>query len=898
MDEQTETTIPDTQDLPVVADPVRKINKKRIVTGGLVSLLMLVGLVTAAWGIHDRNTRMNNQASASVDATTRNNVVVFMVDDLDEASFNQLLAANKLPNIKQYLIDKGVRFTNSFVTESICCSSRATFVTGKYSHNTGVYHVVGSEGGMVGLVTKGIAQASGNTLISVDWLPSWLDSVGYYTGHIGKFMNSAQYGSVKKPGFDYWRNIAGYDARPGMYYVYSDTTFAFSPDVFQHKYMSDRSIEFINNAINQSSNFYLQIAPHSPHITVPRWVEEVSTADGLLDSFASDPVAPFIAYWEFDPPGTILLRRGVIKEPSPGVYISYAKDKSTAGWGNWYKAADTSTFNGTGIQPIVAFSASINPDTTFTRQHLIRGTLAAGYTLYYRDLSSSNVWGAWKVSGTVASLMPNTGNLPVKGLGIHSFANNGIVQYLLRGDENSGYELYHRGRVNGVWTNWYKEESMWDVGTGNSPIEGINIRDVGNGLIDLIIVRKSPNSGKYVSYRQRIRNFYATVPSTVLGDTTDNSGVSTYVEEGEMFDSLYAAGENSITQTTATPYPDKFNAMRTYADGAWPNLQPSQTYSRSLYPGGIAPAGSLRQGGSQHGFVPIAGFDLPGLNQPSFNNCAQGSKHPFICNNWVDLNRGVIGPAKEIDYLRRQHLDRQESMLSVDVMVGQVMGHLQQKNLLSKTLVIFISDNGYFLGDHRLGNKMFAYDQSIKVPLIIRSPNSTLTSGFTNTNTVANIDMAPTILDYSGLDWKNSIYNVDGRSLKPILSAPTPLLSPWRKFLLVEYRYPRNYDIASWTAVWGMPDHLSLRIGDEATLDEGKKHLYVHYLDDPLNIKETFYELYDMNSDPSQVANKFNNTTGVVDPAYAGKLTRFESQINALKTCAGTSCRTYDAVLP
>ena len=59
------------------------------------------------------------------------NVLVFMVDDLDQKTFDVALANNLLPNIKKHLIDRGVTFNRSYVTDSLCCPSRATFLSGQ-----------------------------------------------------------------------------------------------------------------------------------------------------------------------------------------------------------------------------------------------------------------------------------------------------------------------------------------------------------------------------------------------------------------------------------------------------------------------------------------------------------------------------------------------------------------------------------------------------------------------------------------------------------------------------------------------------------------------------------------------------------------------------------------------
>jgi len=71
-------------------------------------------------------------------AGARPDIVVLMADDLDEATFGTALALGLLPSIKAAMVEGGVRFDESFVTDSLCCPSRTTFMTGQYPHNHGV----------------------------------------------------------------------------------------------------------------------------------------------------------------------------------------------------------------------------------------------------------------------------------------------------------------------------------------------------------------------------------------------------------------------------------------------------------------------------------------------------------------------------------------------------------------------------------------------------------------------------------------------------------------------------------------------------------------------------------------------------------------------------------------
>lgn len=804
--------------------------------------------------------------TSSFAQSTKKNVVVFMPDDLDEASFNQLLSANLLPNIKQYILDRGVRFTNSFVTESICCPSRVSFYTGKYSHNTGTYHVEGLESGLQGLVDKGIATVNGNTITNIDWLPTWLKTNGYYVGQVGKTMNTNQYGSTIKPGFDYWRVVRDYDARPGMYRVYKDADFTpIYPDVFMTKYLGDQGIEFINNFQGQTANtnFFLQLTPTAPHISNPYW-KAIPSGD-LSSAFNNLPV---VAYNVFDHPDSVILeRRSTIVRNTNGQYESWHADLTSAGWGNWISdGLDSVIFPNTGSDPIVAFNSFVHPDTDGIRQHLIRGE-----NVYKREVTPTLT--PWVIDTTTAIAFSSTGNLPIKGFSVTNLVGEDFVQYLLRGDTTSGYELYSRARINNSLTSWQKEPEMWELGSGESPIESMGAIYRGNGRLDMHLVTQGPTGSRI--YFQNVRSFYAQFPN-VLGVSSGQVLADIDVVEPDLYSLAAQSAGSQIS------YPNLLAGSRIWADGNWRN--PTQGYAPADYPNGLLPAGTLRTDGP-NGFTARTGFDLPGLSKANFNNCALNFS--WICTNLPDVNANVIGDKQHVDYMRRAHLDRLESMLSVDVMVGKVMTHLQQLNLLGNTLVIFTSDNGYFQGEHRLVNKQMPYEESIRVPLIIRPPNTNISTNIAVPHTVINTDHSASILEYANL-W-NPTYQakVDGRSYKAILDQPTVTPSAWRTKFLVEYHFARglNY-IQNQSCWWCVPDVLAIRTGIEAPTNEGQNHLYAQYLDDPTRVGENVeYELFDINQDPNQINNLVQN------PSTFVKRTFLASRIEKLKTCYAESCR-------
>jgi arylsulfatase A-like enzyme len=825
------------------------------------------------------------------------NIVTIMVDDLDEASFNQLLNAGKLPNIKKFLIDKGIRFTNSYVSESMCCPSRATFLTGKYSHNTGTYNVAGSETGILGLISKGLATIDQNTgkIPPADWFPSWLSSNNYFNGHIGKFMYITNFSMP--PGFDFWRLGLGYDGRPGRYAIADANGNQFYPDVFQTKYYGDRAIDFLNQfPAAGKTNFFLQVAPQTPHVAVPEWV--LDNQGGLTSTITDNQIAAY-DLWLDHPDPNICERRNLIVKNSNGTYDTYHRDQPTCdqnAWTDWtYVGPESTQYPDTGSLPIVAFSAMWHPDIQGIRQHLIRGDLNHGYTVYTRDLVNDNL--AWSVAGTVADLMRDTGSLPVVGysstnLMDRTLANGDIGQFLVRGDQANGYHLYTRARLAGQWSAWVQEPDMWDLNTSSEPLLTFTAEWAGSGQVEYQTIRPQTASGQPVIFRTRGRSMYAAIPNNVLGASTAQASAngSPTIFGGE--DMWFGNGINQ-TEASGLDYPHIIWGSRVYPDGSWLNRRSDQSYPLGLYPGGIYPSGSLRADG-RDGFIPIPGFDLPNLNAANFNHCA--GNLAWICTHWPDLSGPVVGNKTQLDYLKRSHLDRLEAMLSVDVLVGQIFDHLQTQNLLNNTVIIFTSDNGYFQGEHRLGNKMWAYDESIKVPLVIRPPHSNLTDGLSNTNTVVNIDLAATIMDYAGL-W-NSTYQtkIDGRSLKPLLDSLSSFSPSWRKWFLIEHRYPRfngQYNPDGWPWWYRIPDFRALRTGDETEDYLGKNNLYVEYTDDPEQTNEEVQtELFNLESDRGETSNLTNN------PAYAWKKSAYSSLVANLLSCFGPTCRAADSTSP
>ena len=196
--------------------------------------------------------------------------------------------------------------------------------------------------------------------------------------------------------------------------------------------------------------------------------------------------------------------------------------------------------------------------------------------------------------------------------------------------------------------------------------------------------------------------------------------------------------------------------------------------------------------------------------------------------------------------------DQLRCLLSVDEGLGRILDALDAKKLADDTLVIFTSDNGYLWNEHDLGDKRAAYEESIRVPLLMRYPKL-IKPGTKPTEMALNIDVAPTVLQLAGATVPKDVH---GKSLVPIFEGKLGL---WRGAALFEYfmeeRFPR---VPSWRAL---------------RTDRWK---YIHYPD-----VADADELYDLQTDPYEMKNL------IADPRAADQLlsmkTALAEQMNATK---------------
>lgn len=184
------------------------------------------------------------------------------------------------------------------------------------------------------------------------------------------------------------------------------------------------------------------------------------------------------------------------------------------------------------------------------------------------------------------------------------------------------------------------------------------------------------------------------------------------------------------------------------------------------------------------------------------------------------------------------------TLAAVDENVGRLLDGLDSHELTENTVVIFTSDNGYFLGEHGRGDKRAAYEESLRIPLLLRYPKLA-PKGQTIDAMVLNLDLAPTILDLAGVRVPSEM---QGRSWRPLLQGQT---NDWRKAFFYEYFYENNYAI---------PTILAVR-SETAKLVTYPGH-------------DDWTELFDLKADPHEMHNL------VSDPAHRDLLMRMQAEFD------------------
>jgi N-acetylglucosamine-6-sulfatase len=223
---------------------------------------------------------------------------------------------------------------------------------------------------------------------------------------------------------------------------------------------------------------------------------------------------------------------------------------------------------------------------------------------------------------------------------------------------------------------------------------------------------------------------------------------------------------------------------------------------------------------------------------PNFDEEDVSDKPEFV----RDEDRLTPEQIADIDVRYRGRI---ESLLSVDEAVGRIVARLRKTGDLRKTYIVFTSDNGLALGAHRLLFKEFLYEESLRVPLVIRGPK--IPAGAVRDQLVTNVDLAPTILQMTKVRPRLPL---DGGSLVP--KARNPAAGVGRELLFENF----------------FPPSTGIRRGNWVYIEHASG--------------ET--ELYDLASDPWQLQSRHAN------PADAGIRAELAARLQQLRLCAGGAC--------
>jgi len=361
--------------------------------------------------------------------------------------------------------------------------------------------------------------------------------------------------------------------------------------------------------------------------------------------------------------------------------------------------------------------------------------------------------------------------------------------------------------------------------------------------------RSSIMTGMYASHHG-VRNNDSTLRVTTLAPRLQQAGYYTGLV-GKYINSEDATPKPGYDYWIGMPALGNYTNPRLNVNGVWTNHQGYLTYllrdyvieflkkaqTRSDQPFFLffnprTPHTPLEPAPSDTGLYP----NLPPYRPPSYNEDDVSDKPAWL------RNKPRLGATwqQKIDNERRRQL---QMLWSLDLSLDAILDELKNQGQLEQTVVFYISDHGYFWGEHRLTDKVRVYEPASRVALAVRYP-ALIPAGKIETRLAANIDMAPTIYQLAGLPIPPG---VDGRSLLALLQ---PQL-PWRDELLIEAWPPKQ----SYSAV------------------HTERYVYVETENDRP-------ELYDLANDPDQLQNRAD------DPNYAAVVNDLKKRLQNLLTTA------------
>jgi arylsulfatase A-like enzyme len=218
-------------------------------------------------------------------------------------------------------------------------------------------------------------------------------------------------------------------------------------------------------------------------------------------------------------------------------------------------------------------------------------------------------------------------------------------------------------------------------------------------------------------------------------------------------------------------------------------------------------------------------------------------------------------PAADLTYRQRQQSNYQlfmahylETLRAQDDNMGRLLHYLDESGLAENTIVIYTSDHGFFLGDHGWFDKRLMYEQTIRVPWMIRYPGH-VKAGSVSNDWVVNIDNAPTVLDLAGLPVPG---DMQGRSIAPLLGGSAP--ADWQTSMYYHY-----YEFGP--PHWVFPNY---------GIRTSRYKLISYY-----TVNE--WELFDLEKDPDEMENLFDWSGYKIHPGYESVANDLVAQLKQLR---------------
>jgi arylsulfatase A-like enzyme len=357
-------------------------------------------------------------------------------------------------------------------------------------------------------------------------------------------------------------------------------------------------------------------------------------------------------------------------------------------------------------------------------------------------------------------------------------------------------------------------------------------KDFARKLVEFAIIEVDDQPDSIQSIYDKLESLFGPRPFTYWGAPTTKAyspDVTGKITEGLVKDERKSKDPFFIWWTPAAPHRE--DVATTLMGRAGPDPRPAPRYEEE----------------SQSYTLP----QPPNFNEPDTTDKSQ---------NFQDKAPSLTDA--QIAQLQLDYEGRAGSMLAVDDHVKNLVDILKKTDQLKNTEIVFVSDNGWMQGEHRVpGDKFLPYEESLKVPLVIRGPG--VPKGQTVDGQVSNIDFAPTLLDMANVKAGRTM---DGVSLLPTIDNP-------------KKRPKRAIEIEALQPLFANPNIPANGWDRPYTGVRTDRYTYVVWTETGEK------ELYDRQTDPYEL----DNLAG--DPAYGAVEADLAAKLVKLRDCAGKSCQ-------